>query len=69
VRTGTCTFRVDGELVDLPTAFLLRERLPVGEAVEGPAIVLQMDSTTVVPPGHAVAADTAGNLLIRRAQD
>jgi N-methylhydantoinase A len=69
VRTGTCTFRVDGELVDLPTAFLLRERLPVGEPVEGPAIVLQMDSTTVVPPGHTVEADTTGNLLIRRAQD
>jgi len=32
--------------------------------VPGPAIVLQMDSTTVVPPGATVTADPGGNLII-----
>jgi N-methylhydantoinase A len=66
VRRGICVFRVDGELSDHDTAFLLREHLPLGQPVAGPAIVLQMDSTTVVPPRHTVEADESGNLIIRR---
>ncbi|MCW5744917.1 MAG: hydantoinase/oxoprolinase family protein [Alphaproteobacteria bacterium] len=65
VRSGTCVFRVDGKLADYPTEFLRREALPVGEAIAGPVIILQMDSTTVVPPGHTVEVDPAGNLIIR----
>jgi N-methylhydantoinase A len=65
LRTGTCVFRVDGKLGDYPTAFLSRDRLPVGEIIAGPVIVLQMDSTTVVPPRFTVEADVAGNLIIR----
>ena len=67
VRTGTCTFRVDGKLADYPTTFYRRDLLPVGERIAGPAIVLQMESTTVVPPQHTFEADAAGNLIIRRA--
>ena len=36
----------------IPTDFYRRDLLPVGERIAGPAIVLQMDSTTVVPPQH-----------------
>jgi len=42
--------------------------LTVGERLAGPAIVLQMDSTTVVPPQHNFEVDAAGNLIIRRHQ-
>jgi len=66
VRQGTGTFRVDGKLADYPTDFYRRDLLPVGERIAGPAIVLQMDSTTVVPPQHNFEADAAGNLIIRR---
>lgn len=41
-----------------------RDRLPAGAAFSGPAIVEQMDTTTVVPPGAAVTVDKVGNLLI-----
>ena len=58
--------RVGGKLADYPTTFYRRDLLPVGELVAGPAIVLQMDSTTVVPPQHNLHADAAGNLIIRR---
>ena len=65
VRTGRGTFRTaGGALADVDTAFYLRDRLPVGASVSGPAVVLQRDSTTVVPPGSVALADDAGNLVI-----
>ena len=65
VRTGRGTFRAgDGGLTEVETAFYLRDRLPVGETFPGPAVVLQRDSTTVVPPGGTAFSDEAGNLII-----
>ncbi|MCW2998891.1 MAG: hydantoinase/oxoprolinase family protein [Solirubrobacterales bacterium] len=57
-------WRVDGELVELPTRHLLRERLPLDEAVAGPAIVFQRDTTIVVPPGWSAVATAAGPLML-----
>jgi N-methylhydantoinase A len=42
-----------------------RERLGVGGVVTGPAIVEQLDTTTVVPPGHRARVDRVGNLVIQ----
>ena len=55
------------KLADYPTGFYRRDLLPVGERIAGPAIILQMDSTTVVPPHYTFEADAAGNLIIRKA--
>ena len=44
-----------------------REKLGVGTVVPGPAIVVEMDSTTLILPGHAATVDTIGNLLINPA--
>jgi N-methylhydantoinase A len=44
-----------------------RAKLHAGLQVEGPAIVGEMDSTTVVLPGYIAAVDTVGNLLINPA--
>ena len=41
-----------------------RGKLTVGIVVPGPAIVLEMDSTTVILPKHAAKVDKVGNLLI-----
>jgi N-methylhydantoinase A len=41
-----------------------REKLWPGHIVPGPAIVTEMDSTTVVFPGHQAEVDKVGNLLI-----
>jgi len=41
-----------------------RRRLRAGHVIRGPAIVIEMDSTTVVLPGHAAKVDPLGNLLI-----
>lgn len=41
-----------------------RELLSPGHIVNGPAIVLEMDSTTVIYPGYHARVDHIGNLLI-----
>ena len=41
-----------------------RARLKAGNRVKGPAIVMEMDSTTVVLPKHTALVDKLGNLLI-----
>ncbi|WP_144641189.1 hydantoinase/oxoprolinase family protein [Bordetella genomosp. 13] len=41
-----------------------RAALPVGTPIEGPAVVEEMSSTTVVLPGQRAHADDYGNLLI-----
>ena len=43
-----------------------RAALAVGAAIEGPAIVTQADTTTVIYPGHRAAVDDAGNLVVTR---
>jgi N-methylhydantoinase A len=51
----------------LPTTIYERARLPLGARLEGPAIVEQSDTTTVIPPGVTALVDDAGNLRLRRA--
>ncbi len=41
-----------------------RNKMHKGLVVPGPAIVSEMDSTTVILPGHAAVVDKVGNLLI-----
>lgn len=41
-----------------------RDALPIGVSLEGPAILNQMDTTTVVEPNSAVTVDEYGNLII-----
>ena len=46
------------------TSLYLRERLHCANRVPGPALVLQMDSTTVIPPGWVAEVDEWKNLII-----
>jgi N-methylhydantoinase A len=46
------------------TAIYARDRLPTNASFDGPAIVEQMDATTVIEPGNRVDIDADGNLLI-----
>ena len=41
-----------------------RDRLGEGARIEGPAIVIQYDTTTVLMPGHWAEVDSFGNLVI-----
>jgi N-methylhydantoinase A len=59
-----CHFHHDGELQAMATSLYERDKLPIEQAVEGPAIILQKDTTTVIPPGARATAQAGGNLLI-----
>jgi N-methylhydantoinase A len=51
----------DGELV---TPLYQRDLLAAGDRITGPALVVQLDTTTVVPPGWQGDVDSYGNLLL-----
>jgi N-methylhydantoinase A/oxoprolinase/acetone carboxylase beta subunit len=57
-------FRVGGALEAVRTRFYSRTGLRYGNRLEGPAIVDQYDSTTVIPPGLAAHVDRFGNIVI-----
>jgi N-methylhydantoinase A len=42
-----------------------RERLPLGAAIHGPAILEQLDTTIVLEPGSVADVDPVGNLVIK----
>jgi 5-oxoprolinase (ATP-hydrolysing) len=64
IETRDVVFDVDGETTTCATPFYERERLGAGDRIEGPAIVEQYDTTTIVPPGFVVDVDRYGNLVI-----
>ncbi|MBT6273603.1 MAG: hydantoinase/oxoprolinase family protein [Chromatiales bacterium] len=65
VDVGPCHFRQGGELTSFDTPFYERDRLPLDTPIEGPAIIVQRDSTTVIPPQCTAVAHAAGHLLIQ----
>jgi N-methylhydantoinase A len=50
----------------IPTALYERPRLQSGNIVVGPAIVFQLDTTTVIPPGWAATVDGWGNMVMEQ---
>jgi N-methylhydantoinase A len=64
-RTTRSVWFADGGWRDTP--IYVRERLPAAATFEGPAIVEQLDCTTVIEPGQRVAVDPIGNLIVRLA--
>jgi N-methylhydantoinase A len=64
VRTSRSVFRVDGKLEAFDTPVYRRIALPVSEVFHGPAIILQKDSTTVMPPATSAVVDRSGSILI-----
>jgi N-methylhydantoinase A len=61
--TGTTAIWVDD--ADAIATLYERGRLQAGNRIAGPAIVTEMDSTTLILPGHTGEIDHFGNILIR----
>ncbi|UGS34526.1 hydantoinase/oxoprolinase family protein [Capillimicrobium parvum] len=57
-------FRVDGELRAMETVIVDRANLSPGNQVDGPAIFVQEDTTTVVPPGWRARTEDNGVLVL-----
>ncbi len=58
--------RFDGKTSDCPV--YQREKIDVGVELSGPAIVDQLDCTTVIPPGHRARVDKFKNLILAKEQ-
>jgi N-methylhydantoinase A len=56
------TLYVEGK--DQEATLYDRSKLRSGNVIKGPAIVLEMDSTTLILPGHIGTVDDWGNILI-----
>ncbi len=65
LRVDRAVFRKGRELATLETTFFDRSRLPVGVSIPGPAVLLQRDSTTVVPPDCVAEVEPSGSIIIR----
>jgi N-methylhydantoinase A len=67
VPTGERQVNFEGEIfVAAPT--FRREALHAGHRIDGPAIVDQLDATTVVFPGQHATVDRQGNLIIEESE-
>ena len=53
---------VDGKTVSVPVH--MRSALGLGEAVSGPAVIAQQDSTTVLMPGQTATVHPSGSLIV-----
>ena len=72
-QQGTDTMFFDIDISQSKRLYLLledvdtydRARLVAGNRVDGPAVINQYDTTTVIPPGLAAVIDRFGNIVIR----
>ena len=65
-RVTTHPIYVEGRWVD--AAVYDRATLRANDVLSGPAIVIEMDSTTLILPGHAATVHASGSLLMPSAQ-
>jgi len=65
MRIDNAVFRVGVELKSFETTFYDRGKLPLAQPIPGPAIVLQVDSTTVVPPYCTAEVDDSGSIILK----
>ena len=61
-------FGSGGRVRQIATKVYERTQLKAGNVIAGPALVEQMDSTTVIPPGAEGKVDAYGNLIVTLAR-
>ena len=61
-QVGSRVVWFDGEWHDTP--IFVREVLPLGVTIHGPAIIEQMDSMTLIEPYDKATIDISGNIFI-----
>jgi len=69
VRQDTSIFRDGDQLLGFETTIYDRSKLPPDVPIEGAAIILQTDSTTVVPPRATATLQQNGCLVIKVRED
>ena len=66
-KVATATVYVDGQ--DQEAGYYERAKLRAGNRIQGPAVITEMDSTTLILPGHVGEIDVYGNIIIQPLSD
>jgi N-methylhydantoinase A len=66
-RRATRRVRFDGKTIDCPVYW--RDKLDVGLSLKGPAVLDQLDCTTVICPGQVARVDEWKNLIVTRERE
>jgi len=64
--SGEAYFLINGKLLCLETPRYYRKDLLPGKHITGPAVIDQMDSTTVILPNWKASIDKLGNIIISK---
>jgi N-methylhydantoinase A len=65
MKTEEC--EVDFDYLGVHMAKLYnRDELPFGQKIEGPALIADNSTSTLLPPGHDAEKDAYGNIIITK---
>lgn len=65
VKIAPAWFRVSDSLKSFDTPHYKKDRLPINESIVGPCIILQKDTTTVIPPDCEAKMLANGSILVK----
>lgn len=65
VATIKTTFEEQGKPVTYDAGHYERDRFKAGNVFEGPAIITQLDTTSVIPPGFVCTVSESGNIIVK----
>lgn len=65
VKTAPAWFRSEGDLKTFATPHYMKDKLPVNESFAGPCLILQKDTTIVIPPDCEVTMLANGTIIVK----
>lgn len=65
VKAGKAWFRANGSLEEFDTPYYKKDRLPINQPIAGPCLILQKDTTSVIPPDCTATMLTNGSILVK----
>ncbi|RYL99038.1 hydantoinase/oxoprolinase family protein [Sporolactobacillus sp. THM7-7] len=65
VKTSPAWFRSESSLKQFDTPHYQKEQLPINEPIAGPCIILQKDTTSVIPPECTATMLSNGSILVK----
>jgi N-methylhydantoinase A len=65
VKVAPAWFRADGELKSFDTPHYTKSNLPINEEIAGPCIILQKDTTSVIPPDCIATMLSNGSIIVK----
>jgi N-methylhydantoinase A len=65
VKVAPAWFRSNSTLKSFDTPHYMKSKLPIDEAFAGPCIILQKDTTSVIPPNCAATMSANGSIIVK----